>query len=634
MSLSQFTMLSSSPLKPSTFYFQDQDGKTALLQDDKFKPTALNFNPDLGEANSSHMDSQGDKDDDYLVPAAHPPGHHDVDDSGPFKTNVFLKYPSPVATNIFVSESNQNIGYDITLSQQQHHHHQLYPHQHQDQLQQLQQHQLHQPHNTQHLQIQAQQYQVPPQTNLYPPMEFMPTHNHPSNKHSPRRSGVIESHSSNTIASHDSVPLLGMSSSVSDNSIASPMSIPSHTMATPRRPQNTRRLSAHMTTPSQAFQTPAQNTAIFTSPVTHKNVATPSASVQKNRPRHRRTRSKLSLDASGAASIVTIHASASTSSIRSPAAGTNPFYTPPAFLSPHVQQHSSSFNESPAATPLATPSAMRKFHSFSSISPNMLMNPGSRYESRDSSSNSLHPAAAADLTIEMASKFVNQPDNSQFFSQPLTEYHDSRSITQRPSLSSSSSQPNFSTNSFHDISDHSQYSLHNEHPIMDQIPETVLESSHLSNSSSSTSLSSQSTTKNDSTSRSTINSSGESRTVSLSKPLSRSHSSINLSSMIAPPEIQHYDILQPRKKKLTSSNSLSTIMQTNEELVKMGKQPRKIHSCPLCNAAFQRPEHVKRHLRSHSSEKPFECDEQNCGKRFNRPDNLKAHLRKIHKRSV
>lgn len=45
---------------------------------------------------------------------------------------------------------------------------------------------------------------------------------------------------------------------------------------------------------------------------------------------------------------------------------------------------------------------------------------------------------------------------------------------------------------------------------------------------------------------------------------------------------------------------------------------------------FQRPEHVKRHLKSHSSEKPFECQMPNCGKRFNRKDNLKAHLKKIH----
>lgn len=58
--------------------------------------------------------------------------------------------------------------------------------------------------------------------------------------------------------------------------------------------------------------------------------------------------------------------------------------------------------------------------------------------------------------------------------------------------------------------------------------------------------------------------------------------------------------------------------------------PKKKHKCPLCLARFQRPEHVKRHLKSHSLEKPFQCDVQDCGRRFNRKDNLKAHLKKIH----
>lgn len=62
--------------------------------------------------------------------------------------------------------------------------------------------------------------------------------------------------------------------------------------------------------------------------------------------------------------------------------------------------------------------------------------------------------------------------------------------------------------------------------------------------------------------------------------------------------------------------------------------PKKKHKCPICDSRFQRPEHVKRHLKSHSSEKPFQCDETDCGKRFNRKDNLKAHLKKIHQRDV
>lgn len=62
--------------------------------------------------------------------------------------------------------------------------------------------------------------------------------------------------------------------------------------------------------------------------------------------------------------------------------------------------------------------------------------------------------------------------------------------------------------------------------------------------------------------------------------------------------------------------------------------PKKKHKCPLCLARFQRPEHVKRHLKSHSTDKPFQCDEPDCGRRFNRKDNLKAHLKKIHGKIV
>lgn len=67
----------------------------------------------------------------------------------------------------------------------------------------------------------------------------------------------------------------------------------------------------------------------------------------------------------------------------------------------------------------------------------------------------------------------------------------------------------------------------------------------------------------------------------------------------------------------------------HEESVEV-HDPKKKHKCPLCFARFQRPEHVKRHMKSHSSEKPFQCDMPDCGRRFNRKDNLKAHLKKIH----
>ena len=61
-------------------------------------------------------------------------------------------------------------------------------------------------------------------------------------------------------------------------------------------------------------------------------------------------------------------------------------------------------------------------------------------------------------------------------------------------------------------------------------------------------------------------------------------------------------------------------------------QKVKAFLCPLfsCGRLFKRLEHLKRHLRTHTMERPYEC--HICHKRFSRSDNLHQHTR-IHARS-
>ncbi|KAE9983668.1 hypothetical protein BLS_009661 [Venturia inaequalis] len=62
-------------------------------------------------------------------------------------------------------------------------------------------------------------------------------------------------------------------------------------------------------------------------------------------------------------------------------------------------------------------------------------------------------------------------------------------------------------------------------------------------------------------------------------------------------------------------------------MMELGPYPQKSHSCPIptCGRLFKRLEHLKRHVRTHTQERPYVC--QLCNKAFSRSDNLAQHKR-------
>ncbi|KAI8367079.1 STE like transcription factor-domain-containing protein [Blakeslea trispora] len=85
---------------------------------------------------------------------------------------------------------------------------------------------------------------------------------------------------------------------------------------------------------------------------------------------------------------------------------------------------------------------------------------------------------------------------------------------------------------------------------------------------------------------------------------------------------------QPLKKR----SSMPTVYE-NDMKSKNSEQttPIRHFDCPVptCGKIFKRLEHMKRHLRTHTLERPYLCDM--CGKRFSRSDNLAQH-KKTHER--
>ncbi|KAL4735657.1 regulatory protein brlA [Aspergillus similis] len=82
------------------------------------------------------------------------------------------------------------------------------------------------------------------------------------------------------------------------------------------------------------------------------------------------------------------------------------------------------------------------------------------------------------------------------------------------------------------------------------------------------------------------------------------------------------------RKMLRRQTSKQNLMLEN--LPQVIKQVQFKCKEPGCNGRFKRQEHLKRHMKSHSKEKPHVCWVPGCHRAFSRSDNLNAHYTKTH----
>ncbi|KAK3375125.1 STE like transcription factor-domain-containing protein [Podospora didyma] len=113
-------------------------------------------------------------------------------------------------------------------------------------------------------------------------------------------------------------------------------------------------------------------------------------------------------------------------------------------------------------------------------------------------------------------------------------------------------------------------------------------------------------------------------------------STVEGSPALNPMALQQQDFSHLNGDDLGPLNEQRQVMQGNPNVVRrarsatvmeLGPYPQKSHSCPIptCGRLFKRLEHLKRHVRTHTQERPYICPY--CSKAFSRSDNLAQHKR-------